>query len=346
MAYITNRDDEEQNVGLGSSGGGAFAGGGGGSTQAGIQKGTGGSQPWVNIQNYLKANPNDMSGQRNMEASFGSVLGDEDKSIKDKFSTTSGLINQSKSAADASLSAVQSNLGDAKSAFKKEIVDNKNINPYGNAIERARTAANTGGFQEPEFQPVGLSSGIQDQYAQLSNDPFQYLSTQYAKQGLTGGQRALQEQLTRKSTNIPAVTSALSGKYNDLKNYAENESKEISRDIAGTAESYRNKFSDARESVDKYVGNQQDLTNALADRNQWGPMVYPSASVGSSGIFMPDTNNMLTAGKIIDSVDDKLIAEKKRANPTAFDESKYERYNGPGSLYQKALESLFGRYGF
>jgi len=72
VAYIQNLEDDEQQQQqqqtTGGSSGGAFAGGMGGGGVGASGKGTGGTQPFVNIQSYLAANkPTD----------FGKVIGDK-----------------------------------------------------------------------------------------------------------------------------------------------------------------------------------------------------------------------------------------------------------------------------
>lgn len=280
MAYITNRDDEEQNPGLGSSGGGAFAGGGG-STQAGVQKGTGGTQPWVNIQNYLKANPADTSGKAILEKDFNDTLNRSIQSTEPGFEAANKQLLSAKSAADSQLGEVDKNINDAKSAYRQSILQAQ-PNVFGGATQRAIDASK-GEFQSPTFSPVGLDSSLNSKVEMLKS-PYDYLSAEYAKQGLSSGQRNLQEQLTRKSTAFPQIAQGLLGQYDSARKSIEDRNKAIVDQANSTAADYRQKFSDANQKATGFANQQQLLGSALSDKSQWNVDRTGAPTLSQSGV--------------------------------------------------------------
>ncbi len=316
MAYITQRPEEEKQLGLGAPGG--FAGGGGqgmgGAPQAGVQKGTGGTQPWVNIQNYLQANPSDTSGKALLEKNFGQPLEAEAKSIGSKFDTLNADIGAQQSVLDKAKSDFSSNLGDARTAYS-ESVRNMSPNIFGGALERAKTAAGTG-ITAPAAPQERLSTDIQSQFAQLS-DPYKYLSTQYGNQGLTQGQRALQEQLTRKSTQLPAITQSLAGKYSQAQTDIDAKNRAGVDAINKLQESQRGQSGELQKQYDDYLAKQTGLASALNDKSNW-------SQTGLLGNSLPEI------GKTIQSYKDTQPGWYSSSQP----------------VYEKALRTLLDRYNF
>jgi len=317
MAYITNRPEEERQSLLGGQG--AIAGGAGGqgmsgAPQAGVSKGTGGSQPWVNIQSYLRANPADTSGRAELQKGFADPLNQSLASTRGKLSGMESALDTSKSAAESALSSVDKNLQDAKSAYRTSVLQSA-PNIYGGAIQRANDAA-TAKYSAPEVSPVGLDSSLESKFQQISN-PYQYLSSLYAGKGLNAGQRALQEQLTRKSTAFPQLAQALGGQYSQAKQEVESKNAELQKRAAEEEKTYRDKLSEAAGRASTFKQNQQDIDAILRNRNQWLP-ILDSASVrgidapGSPGAYKfkladlvrevaPGTNSLTDLPKVYGS---------------------------------------------
>lgn len=329
MAYITQRPEEEKQLGLGAPGG--FAGGGGqgmgGAPQAGVQKGTGGTQPWVNIQNYLRANPNDQSASRTLQKEFGDPLNKSKTAAESALGEATSAINAQKASAESALGSVDENLNAAKSAYRESIL-NKSPNIYGSATNRAVESAKYQ-FQTPEFKPSYIDAGLQADAEQLKN-PYGYISQKYAGQGLNAGQRALQEQLTRKSTNLPALTSALSGQYNQAKSDIEARNAAVAQDLAGTEESYRNKFADASKRANQYVNNQADLQRDIGP----GQQALYSQMLGS-----PFLSNQYSSSMPLTDIG-KLIDAKAQGHPGDSALSKQQEQ------YKTVVDRLLAKYGF
>lgn len=333
MAYITQRPEEErQSLG----GQGAIAGGSGGqgmsgapAPQAGVSKGTGGSQPWVNIQNYLRANPNDQSASKTLQREFTEPLNKSALQAQAELNKTTEAINAQKAGAEQALSDVDANLGAARSAFRESIL-NKNPNVFGGATNRAVEASKYQ-YQSPEFQPKYIESALQAQAEQLK-DPYGYISQQYSKQGLTGGQRALQEQLTRKSGGFPQIASAVRGQYEKAKADIENQNAAVAKDVSGTEESYRNKFSDAARRANQFVNNQADLQRAIGPGQQ---ALYAQLLGGPNGFlgnqYSPDLS-LAEIGKRVDA----YAARNPQSSAGSVNQSQYKTL----------VDRLLAKYGF
>ena len=336
MAYITNRPEEERQSLLGGQG--AIAGGAGGqgmsgapAPQAGVSKGTGGSQPWVNIQSYLNANRNDQSGIKSLQKDFGDPLEKSKGEALSELGNATSAINQQKGLAENALGNVAQNLDAAKTAYKQSIL-NFSPNIYGGATQRALDES-TKSFQAPEFNPKYLDASLESKFAQLK-DPYGYLSSQYANQGLTSGQRALQEQLTRKSGGFPQLANALSGNYQAAKSNIENENAAVAKDIQSTDESYRQKFAAANKAAKDYAANQGALSQMLGAGNEdkWASMLGVPAFLGNRF----KGQDLGTIGKNIDQY-------LKTWGP---DTKEYNTYQSMRGQYNDLIGKLLSKYGF
>lgn len=349
MAYITQRPEEEKQLGLGAPGG--FAGGGGqgiaGAPQAGVQKGTGGSQPWVNIQNYLRANPNDVSASNVLREDLQNPLEKSVSEVKSAGALKSDELGRAKQSADASILSSDQELMSAKNALKDSIVKNKDFNVYGSAINRANDLASAK-FNTPEFTPSYLNPSLKASFDKIS-DPYALVSQGYQSRGLTGGQRALQDQLSRKSSiNVPEIARALGTQYNQAVSDVSKQNADISSDIGNSEEKYRNALVDAKRKVNSYQADQTSLQNAINDPNEWGRMYWGSTDpsrptksnvYGNLGGAVP--KSFLDYGKAIDAWDKSYVAQQ---NPSV--QKGYKYGTGADSEYSKALAALMSKYGF
>lgn len=324
MAYITERQ-EEKRAPIGQSGQ-AFAGT---DPQAGVQGGTGGSKPWVNIQSYLQANPNDRSAEEAINKDFGSALDQNTASVKSEQDRAIADIDKSKSENDASLLGVQNNLQTARNAVFDTVTNQSNVNEYGGAVQRAQDAVTTGP-KVPEFNPIGMSGDLTEKAAQL-NDPYKYLSQVYNKQGLTPGQRALQEQLTRKSNAVdfPGVAGALSGKYNEAKSGLESTNASLAQQRSQAEQDYRNKFGEADRSLTDYRNDVAGLRNSLGANNQaeWSELA------GSPFLGNQYRGDFFEIGRKVDNYRNITSPEDKGGS--------FQR-----EQWEKVRHALLNKYGF
>lgn len=337
MAYITQRPEEERQSALG--GGGAIAGGGGQgmsgapAPQAGVSKGTGGTQPWVNIQNYLRANPNDQSATGLIRKNFEEPLNSARTAQENKLKESQGLLDKSKAEANQALGDVSSNINTARDAFAKSIWD-YNPNIYGAATQRALDASQKQ-FNPPTVSPVAPPTELKSQFSQL-NDPYGYASQLYAKQGLTGGQRALQEQLTRKSSAIPKLTQALSGQFNQLQSAADEGNRAINENLSDSASNYAQKFGQAQTDAQNFQQRQNQLMKALSNPSEWGELgdLYNKNISGEAGFQSPVFNG-------VNNITDIAKNLGSRQDP-------WGRYRPQdvGPIFKRSLQALLGKYGF
>lgn len=324
MAYITERQ-EEKRAPIGQSGQ-AFAGT---DPQAGVQGGTGGSKPWVNIQSYLSANPSDRSAETAINKDFGESLDKNSTDIKAEQDRAMQSLGQTANQNQASLLGVQDNIKKARDAVYDTVTNQSNVNEYGGAVQRAQDAI-TSGPAIPTFNPLGISGELSEKASQLS-DPYKYLSQVYNKQGLTPGQRALQEQLTRKSNAVdfPGVANSLSGKYEEARTGLEKTNAQLAQERAKAEENARNQFGEADRSLTDYRNNVAGLRNSLGANNQteWAALAGAPAFLGNQyrGDFF----------KI-----EKDIEEYRKRNP----------YDSAGSRQREQWENvraaLLNKYGF
>lgn len=325
MAYINQRDEEEQRPGI--SGGGGFAGGMAGQAQAGVQRGTGGTAPWVNIQRYLSANPADMSGKQILEKEFAQPLESSISSAKGEVEGARSILGKEVGEAEKALTDTKSSMDQARSALRGSIY-NFQPNVYRGATDKALELSKTK-FDAPAFSPKSLDPKLESQFAQLK-DPYGYLSQQYSNQGLTSGQRALQEQLTRKSTAFPSLTSALSGKYAGAKSEIESANKAMSDDIKRNEELYRGKLAQNAKAATDFDRNQNELLSMLGAGKQ-----QEYANILGIPSFM---GNAYSSDMTLPQIGKSIQDAQKVSTDSA--------YRAREAQYNKLIEALLNRYGF
>ena len=337
MAYITNRPEEERRSLLGGQG--AIAGGAGGqgmsgapAPQAGVSKGTGGSQPWVNIQSYLNANRGDKSAENLLREDFGSSLDKFKQASQGETDRFNSALDSSKSAANQSLLGIRGNLDTARQAVRDSLAKTRDINEYFGAVGRAQEGVNAG-LSSPELNPVGVPADLSAKKEQL-NSPYQYLSELYHQKGLNQGQRALQEQLTRKSAafNFPQLSSSLSGQYDAARSAAEAANAASVANKAAAEQEYRNKFGVAQGDINKYKANVQELKSAIGP----GQQALYSQILGTPS-FLGGNYSGQKSLKDIGSQMDNLRNTGQMSQ---------KDYNLNMGQYNKLLEALLDRYGF
>jgi len=264
MAYVVSREDEEQRQGLApNQGDGGIAGGSGGMSV----KGTGGIAPFVNIQSYLQANPNDQSQSKILENSFTKPFQEEKAKSVDALTAQKNQLDSTFQPALDTVAGSRTRLPSLNENFRHSVLGPQFKTPtlVGNQAEFANELATQ--FKAPELKYTPFSNELTTKAASLS-DPYAYIKNEYAKQGMTQGQRALQDQLGRQDTAFPQIAKAIKGQFEQ----AVKDQNQLADYVAGGEEKQSQFDAEKRISqavYDDYLNRSGNAANLINNNNSF-----------------------------------------------------------------------------
>lgn len=301
MAFILGKqEDDDKNKQGGSASGGAFAG----SLAPQSVQGSGGQQNWVNIQEYLNANPNGSNAQNLLENEYNPALQQDQSglnSAKDDYLNKQGQTeNQIGSLNDAQnrLGGLRQEYFDSRAGLNAAEQDPSKVNSLRSNESLINNATNLT-LSNPGPFGYALSQKSRELPSQLNNQNYkQQINTLYNKayDGFNTGQAALQEQLDQANPAIEQKRKELISKQGDLQNNLNN----TTASLNDRYNTLNNNFNSSRESLKNGFGAYQDSVKGfdrlLNEKKYWagGDEVnpqYADFSVKSAFDAIHDTNN-------------------------------------------------------
>jgi hypothetical protein len=308
---------------MGSSGGSGIVSTG---APSAAPQGTGGSQQWTNIQNYLTAN----EGQNKQRADTvkqqaSGIFGQEKSQFEQK-------AQEAKSSAEKATEPVRSVNQDAASKLISEASSaQKGSEGYTKAIDPLKKAVNTQIAPAQTFS-YGLGGEAQEVGGNLGQGKFSNFLGMFDKklQGgrdLSTGQRALQGQLDVQNTDLEAARQGLESEYaglqkqvdtgavdtnkyvqdltsgamkaqGDLRSYLEGQGGQSRADIDAAIAAHNQQFDANQKSFNDYTSQVNALRDQLTNaKNTFRQPDTGSLTVGTPG-FNPLYNRNLTEDQI------------------------------------------------
>jgi hypothetical protein len=276
MAFLGNRDKDQNQTASGDSTG-AFATSGGATGPAPQQPGTGGDTvPWVNIQNYLQANQGSQGTSNALRSKLGGALQEE----KDELNTRTGALRSQADTNSAPPNFYGLDRTDAPGGGSRYFWNDNYINELGSLYndsgsqsdaynQKLQQHRNFMGqqYQGPKkgsfgYQPGVKNANVQDYYGDLqANDQDFYNSTlpevyrQTAGGTFGSGQMALQQQLDLNNPHVLDARKDLAQDYTNFFSVGAPTAVQETNDYLGQAE---NKFNQTKEGVNtalNFMGN-------------------------------------------------------------------------------------------
>ncbi len=259
MAYIDDEENKQQGE-MGSQpmagASGSFAGGAtqGAQGAGAAAQGTGGRKQWINIQDYLGANPNGSQSDKYLDKEVGSKVRDESNTFNTNANTYENNLDQGFNTYKPKAQAQLGNLTSQNALFPQMNIASSTAQPVtnptygaGGKIDLSRMGvpggvgasgpgplgqqlvglrdAQAGIGYNPYSAPTAFSGGPSaalDDTAGKLGDPKQFQDTMagiYQKNlpSFTTGQRALQGNLDLANPNLDPTRQRISNDYNTFK---------------------------------------------------------------------------------------------------------------------------------
>lgn len=269
--------------------------GGTGVTGQASQAGTGGSNAWTNIQNYLQANAGNTNSSKFLSDNASKVIGDESQN----------LTSQAKSASDQGQAQVDSQVGtdQASKLISDAAKAGQGSDPWNSTVSKIQGNLNSS-YTAPSNFSYGPSSNFQSLSNGLNNDTQfqQYMDSLYNQNAggeMTQGQQALQQQIDLDPTAAAALKGARSQAQSGVNDFNTNLTNTTANANTALAND-QTLFGQNQQGLKDYLNtsgatDQTDLNNLVAQWNKQEQTIQagnmPGDQYGSLNFLYGGTQN-------------------------------------------------------